>query len=104
MVSDRLAIINKGSVIAQGTPDEIKNLTREKFRVVFDGSIDGLNIIESENKMVKFGSKIIIYLRDEDQALEIMKSALKKGLKAEVSPITLEDVFVKMVGGEGIEH
>ena len=104
MVSGRLAIINKGSVIAQGTPDEINNLTREKFRVVFDGSIDGLNIIESENKMVKFGSKIIIYLRDEDQALEIMKSALKKGLKAEVSPITLEDVFVKMVGGEGIEH
>jgi len=32
--------------------------------------------------------------------LEIVGTALKKGLKAETAPLTLEDVFVKLVGGE----
>lgn len=100
MVSDRLAIIHEGTVIAEGTPERIKCLAKEKFRVVVEGNLSSLGLAENNNRVVKFGSKWIIYIKDENEALEIVRTALKKGLKAETAPITLEDVFVKLVGGE----
>jgi ABC-2 type transport system ATP-binding protein len=100
MVSDRLAIIHKGTVIAEGTPDQIKRLAKERFRVVMEGNFNNLGLPENGNHVVKFGSKHIIYVKDEDEAIELVGKALKKGLKAETAPVTLEDVFVKLVGGE----
>jgi ABC-2 type transport system ATP-binding protein len=100
MVSDKLAIIHKGSVVAEGSPDQIKRLTKERFRVVVEGNLKSLGLQEHNNHIVKFGSKHIIYVENEDIALELIGKALKKGLKAEIAPITLEDVFVKLVGGE----
>jgi ABC-2 type transport system ATP-binding protein len=99
MLSDRLAIIDKGNVIAEGTPEEIKGFSKEKFRVVVEGNMHDLGLLENGDRVVKFGNKEIIYVADEDEALELVRTALKKGLKAETARITLEDVFVKLVGG-----
>lgn len=96
MVSDRLAIINNGNVVANGSLEEIKRMTKERFRVVVRGKLDSLS---TDYEVVTFGDKQIIYLHDEDEALELVRIALKKGLNAEAAPITLEDVFVKLVGG-----
>jgi ABC-2 type transport system ATP-binding protein len=100
MLSDRLAIINKGKVTAVGTTDEVRGLTKEKFRVVVEGDLKETNLLQNKNRVVKLGTRQIIYAKDEDEALELIKIALKKGLKAETAPITLEDVFVKLVGEE----
>jgi ABC-2 type transport system ATP-binding protein len=100
MVSDRLVIMHMGTAIAEGTPEEIKRLAKEKLRVVVEGDLNSLGLVENGNRVVKFGSKWIVYVRDEDEALEIVGTALKKGFKAETAPVTLEDVFVKLVGGE----
>jgi len=94
MVSDRLAIINKGNVIAKGSPEEIKRLAKERFRVVVRGK---LNFLPANYEVVTLGDKHIIYVNGEDEALELVRRVLKKGLKAEAAPITLEDVFVKLV-------
>jgi len=96
MVSDRLAIINKGNVVAKGSPEEIKCLAKERFRVVVRGK---LNSLSANYEVVTLGDKHIIYVNGEDEALELVRRVLKKGLKAEAAPITLEDVFVKLVGG-----
>jgi len=96
MVSDRLAIINKGNVVAKGSPEEIKRLAKERFRVVVRGK---LNSLSANYEVVTLGDKHIIYVNAEDEALELVRRVLKKGLKAEAAPITLEDVFVKLVGG-----
>ncbi len=96
MVSDKLAIIDKGSVVAKGTPDEIKRLAKERFRVVVRGKVD---FLPADYEVVALGDKQIIYLDNEDEALELVRTVLQKGLKAEAAPITLEDVFVKLVGG-----
>jgi ABC-2 type transport system ATP-binding protein len=96
MVSDRLAIINKGNVVANGSPEEIKRLAKERFRVVVRGK---LNSLSANYEVVTLGDKHIIYVNGEDEALELVRKVLKKGLKAEAAPITLEDVFVKLVGG-----
>lgn len=96
MVSDRLAIINKGNVVAVGSPEEVKRLATERFRVVIKGK---LNSLKAHHETVKLGDKQIIYVNSEDEALELVREVLKKGLNAEAAPITLEDVFVKLVGG-----
>jgi ABC-2 type transport system ATP-binding protein len=97
MLSDRLAIIDNGKVVAEGTVEEIKNLTREKFRIVIEGNSD--SDLGDGKRAVKFGSKQIIYVEDANEALELVRDALKKGVKAETSNVTLEDVFVQIVGG-----
>jgi ABC-2 type transport system ATP-binding protein len=98
MLSDRLAIINKGNVIAEGTLEEVKGLAKEKFRVVVEGNLHDITL-EKHNHTSKFGNKQIIYVAGEDEALEFVRTALKRGLRAETARITLEDVFVKLVGG-----
>jgi ABC-2 type transport system ATP-binding protein len=96
MVSDRLAIINKGNVIAQGRLDEIKGLVKERYRVIVNGRFDKLS---DYGEVTKMGDRLIAYVKTEGEALELLKTALKLKLRAEASPITLEDVFVKLVGG-----
>jgi ABC-2 type transport system ATP-binding protein len=96
IVSDRLAIINKGTVISEGTPGEIKGLAKEKYRVIVEGQFDQLT---SYSDVAKLGDRCIVYVKTQDDALELLKSTLEKGLRAEASPVTLEDVFVKLVGG-----
>ncbi|MGB9756257.1 MAG: ATP-binding cassette domain-containing protein [Candidatus Bathyarchaeales archaeon] len=100
MVSDRLAIIHKGVVVAEGTPEQIKSLAKERFRVVTEGNLKDLGLTEKSNHIVRFGSKHIIYVKNEDEAIELVRKAIKRGLKAETAPVTLEDVFVSLVGGE----
>jgi ABC-2 type transport system ATP-binding protein len=96
MISDRLAIINKGSVVACGRPDEIKALVKERFRVVINGDFKQLS---SYGETAKLGDRNIVYLKTQDEVIDLLKDSLKMNLRAEASPVTLEDVFVKLVGG-----
>jgi ABC-2 type transport system ATP-binding protein len=98
MLSDRLAIINKGNIVAQGSLDQVKGLADEKFRVVVEGKMNDLMLQGHNNHVSKFGNRQIIYIDDEDAGLELVRKALKEGLRAEIARITLEDVFVKLVG------
>jgi ABC-2 type transport system ATP-binding protein len=96
MVSDRLAIINKGTVIANGRPEEIKALTQEKYRVVVEGNFERLSDF---GEVARLGDRNIVYVKTQNEAIELLKTTLKMNLRAEASPVTLEDVFVKLVGG-----
>jgi len=96
IVSDRLAIVNKGDVAACGRQDEIKALVKERFRVVVDGKFEGLSDF---GEVAKLGDRNIVYVKTQDEAINLMKQALKMNLRAEASPVTLEDVFVKLIGG-----
>lgn len=96
MVSDRLAIIHKGTIIFEGSPGETKDLVKEKYRVILYGQFDELS---SYDEVAKLGDRNIVYVETQEEALELLRLTLKKGLRAEASPVTLEDVFVKLVGG-----
>ncbi len=96
MVSDRLAIVDKGNVVACGRQEEIKALVNERFRVVLDGQFEELS---SFGEVAKLGDRRIVYVRTQDEAIGLMKYALKKNLRAEASAVTLEDVFIKLIGG-----
>jgi ABC-2 type transport system ATP-binding protein len=96
-VSDRLAIINAGRVLVKGTVNEIKRSMKEKFRVSADAKFSRLLAY----KVTKVGDKLIAYVKDEGEALELVNAALKSGVRAEVAPVTIEDVFIRLVSREG---
>ena len=98
-VSDRVAIIDKGSIIASGTPGEIKAKVKAKARVVIGGN--HTEEFGSFGEVVKLGDRQILYLDQPSDARNVVDLALSKGLSAEVSPVTLEDVFYKLLGGIG---
>ncbi len=98
MVSDRIAVVDHGSLVTSGTPSDIRSSITAKARVVLRGShADGF---ESYGELVKLGDREILYLDREETANEVVSATLSKGLSAEVSPITLEDVFYKLLGGQ----
>lgn len=97
MVSDRLAILNHGTVLAEGSLNDIRSLVEERYRVVVGSDAE---ILQSYTEVTKIGDRFIVYLKSESEALKLVRKMLKKGSKAEAAPITLEDVFVKLVGGK----
>jgi ABC-2 type transport system ATP-binding protein len=100
-VSDRISIIDRGSVVASGTPSEIKSLVKARTRVVVGGD-HGDGEFGSFGEVVKLGDRQIVYLETPSDARELVDAALAKGLSAEVSPITLEDVFNKLLASDPV--
>lgn len=95
VISDKLAIVDKGQVVAQGRPDEVKALVQQRYRVVVEGEFD----CSSYQDRAEMGDRQIIYLRDQDEALSLVGEVLRTGARAAAAPVSLEDVFVKLVGG-----
>jgi len=97
MVSDRLAIINPGELITVGTTAEIKAMVPFKFRVIApESAIDQ----SSYPEVTKIGDRLVVYLKSYEEAILIVSEMLKKGVNAEASPVTLEDAFVRLAGGD----
>jgi len=103
MISDRLAIINRGRLIAEGAPETIKSLVNEKYRVVLEGKKERFSVFK-DNYGMMVGDRYILYIENENDAANLMKEALKNGLRANISPVTLEDVFLKLAGGFNNEN
>ena len=100
MLSDRLAIMHKGEIVAEGTPDEIRSFSEDRFRITAHGDLGNLDLSSEPNRILKLGNKSLVYYRSEKDALSFLSRALRSGVRAEIAPITLEDAFVKMVGEE----
>lgn len=98
IVSDKIAIINHGALVAFGTPAEIRTSIKAKVRVVLKGN--GGDSFANYGELVKLGDREILYLEDPGDANEIVSASISKGLAAEVSPVTLEDAFYKLLGGQ----
>ena len=101
-LSDELAIIDHGRVLASGTPSEVcsKHLG-SRIRVDVTSGF-GEAELEAYGKMIKFGNLSRVFV-DEQTAEEISREALRRKASISISPVTLDDVFVEIVGS-GIEE
>ncbi len=94
MISDRIAIINKGELVATGTVPDIRRMVQERYRVVLNTSVgDGyLN-----TKTFTIGDRRIAYFVNSEEALELVSQLVEAGHEADVAPVSLEDVFVRLI-------
>lgn len=99
MLSDYIVIIDRGTVIAQGTIQELRKVIPQNIRV--DIARDGLDIdtLRSYGSVVDTGAGILRVFTFESAVRELSELALRKNLAFTVSPVTLDDVFVYLAGG-----
>lgn len=100
-LSDDLAIVDRGHVLAKGNPREVKERNigpKTRVDVTFGFSYEELS---SYGRTIKAGNILRVFTND-DVAQEIGREALRRRVPISISPVTLDDVFVELVGG-GIE-
>jgi ABC-2 type transport system ATP-binding protein len=100
VLSDDIVIIDKGIVIAQGTISDIRNKIKENIKIEISKSGIEMETLKSYGSVIDSGADILKLFTFESNIQELSGIAIKKNLFFKVSPITLDDVFVSLVGSE----
>jgi ABC-2 type transport system ATP-binding protein len=100
-LSDELAIVDAGKVLARGSPSDVR-ASHLSSRIRVDVA-EGFSHeqLESYGKVARAGNLSRLFV-DEAAAGELSKEALKRKVRISITPVTLDDVFVDIVG-TGIE-
>jgi len=98
-LSDELAIIDRGKVLATGSPSEVREKHLDaKIRIDVTSGFTPEEL-QAYGKVVRAGNLLRI-LTDEAKAQEISSEALKRKAAISISPVSLDDVFVELVGSD----
>ena len=100
VLSDDIVIIDKGIIISQGTIAEIRKNIKENIKIEISKSGIDSEMLKSYGTVVDGGTETIKLFTFESNLQELSAIAIKKNLFFKVSPITLDDVFVSLVGSE----
>ena len=108
-LSDRVAILSKGKILAVGTPENLKATLRyetveiELSRIPDDGIMDDLSC-EKIRKVEFLGNRLKVVVENSTEILDFMIRKLQresvKILKINVMKPSLEEVFLKLVRDE----
>lgn len=100
VLSDDIVIIDKGIVISQGTIAEIRKNIKENIKIEISKSGVDSDVLKSYGTVIDGGTETLKLFTFEANIQELSAIAIKKNLFFKVSPITLDDVFVTLVGSE----
>jgi ABC-2 type transport system ATP-binding protein len=99
LLADYIVIIDKGSIIAKGTMNDLRKIVPYELRIdVPKISLD--KSLMSLGSVVDSGANFVRIFIYESDAEKIYDRALRMNIQFTVSPITLDDVFVYLVGRE----
>lgn len=98
MLSDHLVIIDRGAVVAQGTISDLRKIIPHNTRI--DIAKDGLDedALKSYGSVTDTGAGMLRVFAFESAVRELSELAIRRNLPFTVSPVTLDDVFVYLVG------
>ncbi|MFO0753780.1 MAG: ABC transporter ATP-binding protein [Thermodesulfovibrionales bacterium] len=101
---DRLALIYRGKVIAQGTPAEMRkaHLGREVLEIEADRPVEALEVLEGNGiEAALFGSVLHATVKDAETDIPVVRSTLETARirveRIEKIVPSLEDVFVALI-------
>ena len=95
-LSARLALLENGRVVLEGTPAELRARSSYPYRVTLDrvlprSSLDGYGSVSD----IEGG--YLVFAR-EKEARELSMVALSQGARVSMGPVSLEDIFLQVVG------
>ncbi len=100
-LADRVAVINKGSIIAEGTPAEIKSRTAgKKIRCVTQLSATAIKGIKSVIDVQADREAVVIQSNDPESVLRGLLSLDLEVSGIEVTSAGLEDAFLALTREE----
>lgn len=97
VLSDRVYIIERGLVLAQGTAESLKRESGGTIRVSLPGGLPWKESFSSFGPLLTEGETLHV-VTDPARIPEIMAVALRLQLSATVGPVTLEEAFLRTVG------
>ena len=108
-LSTRLALIELGGLVLEGTPSDLRGRVRYPYRVTVQGAFSREEL-ESYGRVSAIEGGHLIFTR-EGEARELARRALERGARLSMAPVSLEDIFLDVVGrsidegnsGEGAE-
>ncbi|HZB16005.1 MAG TPA: ABC transporter ATP-binding protein [Nitrososphaeraceae archaeon] len=104
ILSDNIVIIDKGRIIAQGIMNELRKIIPQNIRVDIAKDTVDTNLLKTYGSVVETGTNTIRVFAFDSAVKELSEFAIKKNIPFTVSPITLDDVFVSLVGDGQIEQ
>lgn len=110
MLCDRVIILDKGKILATGTTDELKELTKIEEKISIEINDLDINYIDKIKELknvddVKYSSNILVvtYKKGKNNLVEIMEYLKKNNIKYNKiysERPTLNDVFLELTGKE----
>jgi len=101
-ISDKIAIVSKGRILKIGTVLELKSSLKETTRVDISSGFHA-DELHQFGKVMQIGDNLRV-LTDEQHASKLASLAIERRARANVSPVSLDDVFIDLVGeGENEE-
>ncbi len=95
-LSTRLALVERGRLVLEGTPADLRGRVRYPYRVTIQGSFPREEL-EGYGKVSEIEGGLLVFTR-EAEAREIARKALERGVRLSLGPVSLEDIFLDIVG------
>ncbi len=99
ILSNDVAIINNGRLVTSGPPGELLSEVEERVRVDVSGSKFSAEELGSYGRLVRVAERWRVFTNDA-VAGELTQEAVRRGCEVSVAPVSLEDLFVELVGRE----
>ena len=105
--ANKVTVINRGAVVAEGTPEELVKLVGESSvaRICIDSGVEkAVQLLSRVPGVVLLSSKnpLVVRLDDAERGMvQVMKVLVEGGVSVEQVSLrnpTLEDVFIKLTG------
>ncbi len=95
-LSARLALFERGRLALSGTPEDLRARVRFPFRVTIQGAYSAEELA-SYGRLTPIEGGALVFAR-EPEARELARRALERGQRVSMGPVTLEDIFLEVVG------
>jgi len=95
-LSSRIALLDGGRVKLEGSPEDLRGRVRRPFRVTVHGAF-GREELESYGDVSEIEGGFLVFARESD-ARDLAAKAMTRGARVSLAPVTLEDIFLQVVG------
>jgi len=95
-LSSRLALIEKGRVRLEGSPEELRARVRYPYRVTVQDPFPREEL-DSYGRVADIEGGHMVFAREAD-ARDLALKALERGVRVSMGPVSLEDIFLEIVG------
>ncbi len=95
-LSARLALFERGRLVLEGTPEDLRARVRYPYRVTIQGSTPREEL-QSYGRVSAIEGGFLVFAR-ESEARDLARLALERGLKVGLGPVSLEGIFLDVVG------
>jgi ABC-2 type transport system ATP-binding protein len=95
-LSTRLALIEQGQLRLEGSPEDLRARVRYPYRVMVQDPFPREEL-EPYGRVAKVDGGYLVFAREND-AREVARKGLERGVRVSLGPVSLEDIFLEVVG------